>query len=44
MTDFPKFNEVPNEIIKARGKVVSLINLYNFKFGEYFRDYSEPMF
>ena len=44
MTDYPKFNEVPNEIINARGKVVSLINLYNFKFGEYFREYSEPMF
>ena len=42
--DYPKFQKVPQEIIKARGKVVSLIYLYNFKYGEYFRPYSEPMF
>jgi len=36
--------KVPPEIIKARGKVVSLIYLYSFKFGEYFRQYSDPMF
>jgi len=42
--DYPKIAKQPPEIIKARGKVVSLIYLYNFKFGEYFRAYSEPMF
>jgi exportin-2 (importin alpha re-exporter) len=42
--DYPKIAKQPAEVIKARGKVVSLIYLYNFKFGEYFREYSEPMF
>lgn len=42
--DYPKLAKVPEEIIKARGKVVSLIYLYNFKFGEYFRQYSESSF
>jgi hypothetical protein len=31
-------------LIKARGKVVSLIYLYSFKFGEFFRAYQDPMF
>lgn len=43
-TDYPKFKKVPIEIIKARGKVVSLISLYTFKFGEHFNDYKDPMF
>lgn len=42
--DYPKFQQVPVEIIKARGKVVSLIHCYNFKFGEYFQAYTDPMF
>jgi len=42
--DYPKLQKEPAEITKARGKVVSLIYLYNFKFGEYFRPYSEQMF
>jgi len=42
--DFPKLQKVPVDIIRARGKVVSLIYLYNFKFGEYFREYQDPMF
>jgi len=42
--DYPAFAAVPAEIIKARGKVVSLVYLYTFKFGEYFKDYSDPMF
>ena len=37
--DYPAFASVPAEIIKARGKVVSLVYLYTFKFGEFFRDY-----
>lgn len=35
--DYPRFANVPPEIIKARGKVVSLVYLYSFKFGEFFR-------
>ena len=30
--------------MKARGKVVSLIYLYTFKFGEYFKEFSDGMF
>ena len=42
--DYPMFQKIPEEIIKARGKVVSLVYLYTFKFGEYFSKYSETMF
>ena len=42
--DYPKFAKIPEEIIKARGKVVSLTYLYTFKFGEYFTKYSDTMF
>lgn len=42
--DYPAFGSVPAEIIKARGKVVSLVYLYTFKFGEFFREYQDPMF
>jgi exportin-2 (importin alpha re-exporter) len=42
--DYPKFSKVPDEIVKARGKVVSLIYLYSFKFGEYFKQYNDGMF
>lgn len=35
---------MPDELNKARGKVVSLIYLYNFKFGEHFQQYQEDMF
>lgn len=42
--DYPKLQEVPEEITKARGKVVSLVYLYTFKFGEYFGQYQDPMF
>ena len=42
--DYPKLQQVPVEIIKARGKVVSLIYCYNFKFGEFFQKYTDPMF
>ena len=42
--DYPKFAKIPEEIIKARGKVVSLVYLYTFKFGEYFSKYSETVF
>ena len=42
--DYPAFGCVPAEIIKARGKVVSLVYLYTFKFGEFFREYQDPMF
>lgn len=42
--DYPSLTKVPTEIIKARGKVVSLIYLYSFKFGEHFNNYKDPMF
>lgn len=42
--DYPQFQQVPDEIIKARGKVVSLICLYNFKFSEYFTKYEQQSF
>ena len=35
---------MPDEITKARGKVVSLLCLYTFKFGEYFGPYTEISF
>ena len=35
---------MPDELNKARGKVVSLIYLYKFKFGEHFQQYQEDMF
>jgi exportin-2 (importin alpha re-exporter) len=42
--DFPQLPELPKEVIKARGKVVSLTNKYQFKFAEYFQAYSDLMF
>ena len=42
--DFAKFQKVPKEVIKARGKVVSLTYLYSFKFGEHFGKYADTMF
>ena len=42
--DYPQFDKVPDEIIKARGKVVSLLCLYNFKFSEYFVKYEQEAF
>ena len=30
------YNKTPDQVYKARGKVVSLITLYNFKFYEFF--------
>ena len=36
--------KVPDEIVKARGKVVSLVYLYTFKFGEYFKEFRDIMF
>ena len=42
--DYPSFQKVPDEIIKARGKVVSLFYLYNFKFSEYFVKYEAQAF
>ena len=42
--DYPQFAKVPEEIIKARGKVVSLLYLYNFKFSEYFVKFEGPAF
>ena len=43
-TEYSKFKKVPVEVIKARGKVVSLIYLYSFKFGEHFSKFNDPMF
>ena len=42
--DYPAFAKVPEEVIKARGKVVSLLYLYNFKFSEYFTKYEVQAF
>ena len=42
--EYPRFAQVPPEIIKARGKVVSLVYLYSFKFSEFFRGHMDPMF
>ena len=43
-TDFPKLQRVPDEIIKARSKVVRLVTLYSFKFAESFTNYVSPFF
>lgn len=42
--DYPQFAAVPEEVIKARGKVVSLLYLYNFKFSEYFVQFEAQAF
>ena len=42
--DYPQFQKVPEEVMKARGKVVSLLYLYNFKFSEYFVKYDGQAF
>lgn len=42
--DYPQFTLLPEEVTKARGKVVSLLYLYTFKFGEYFSDYHDISF
>ena len=42
--EYQKLQKVPDELHKARGKVVSLIYLYNFKFGEHFQQYQDDMF
>lgn len=42
--EYPHFNQIPEEISKAQGKVVSLVCLYQFKFYEYFKDYTDGMF
>jgi hypothetical protein len=39
-TDYPKFQKVPEELVKCRAKVVRLVHIYQFKFNEYFSKYS----
>ena len=34
--DYPKLQKIPDELVKARAKVVRLVHLYTFKFGESF--------
>jgi hypothetical protein len=38
------FKTVPSELIKARAKVVRLVHLYTFKFGEHFNNYFDAFF
>lgn len=35
-SDYPKFERVPDELVKCRQKVVRLVHIYQFKFNEYF--------
>lgn len=37
--DTSNMQKVPDELFKARGKIVSLVHLYTCKFGEYFQNY-----
>jgi hypothetical protein len=38
--DYPKLAKIPEELIKARAKVVRLVHLYTFKFAESFLNYT----
>ena len=35
-SDYPKFDRVPDELVKCRQKVVRLVHIYQFKFNEFF--------
>ncbi len=43
-SDYPHFPSVPLELIKCRHKAVRLIHLYQFKFAEYFANFSQFFF
>ena len=36
-TEFPRLQKQPIELVKARGKAVRVVHLYQFKFSEYFQ-------
>jgi len=38
--EFPKLAKQPVELVKARAKVVRLVHIYQFKFNEFFSNYS----
>lgn len=42
--DYPNQAKVPEELIKCRAKVVRLVHIYTFKFGEHFSKYNEYFF
>lgn len=42
--DFPKYQKIPDELVKSRAKVVRLVHLYSFKFAESFEKYIEYFF
>jgi Cse1 len=41
---FPTPQSVPSYLVKCRSKAVKLIHLYQFKFNEYFQNYSADFF
>lgn len=43
-TNFPKFQRVPDQLIKCRSKVIRVVHLYSFKFGEEFKGYMNFFF
>ncbi len=43
-TNFPKFQKVPDQLIKCRSMVVRVVHLYSFKFAEEFKNYMNHFF
>jgi len=43
-TNFPKLPQVPSELVKSRAKVIRLVHLYSFKFGDLFLNYIQIFF